>query len=99
MARLRGTQFILNETEVISSQDFNILINQSLGMKNEYIPNSIICTITTQILSIKISIRYSQKNNESINIYITDIKGNLVKNLHESNESKRRYYILGRDKT
>ena len=36
----------------------------------------------------KTSIKYSQKKNESINIYITDIKGNLVKNLHESNKSE-----------
>ena len=82
------TKFMLNETEVLSSQDFNIIINQSLGIKNEYIPNSIILYDNyPNPFNKNTLIKYRQKNNESINIYILDIKGNLVKNLHESNES------------
>ena len=85
------TQFLLNETEVTSSQDFDIIINQSLGIKNEYLPNSIILYDNyPNPFNRNTSIKYSQKNNDSVNIYITDIKGNLVKNLHEVKQSKRR---------
>ena len=84
------TQFLLNETEVTSSQDFNIIINQSLGIKNEYLPNSIILYDNyPNPFNRNTSIKYSQKNNDSVNIYITDIKGYLVKNLHEVKQSKR----------
>ena len=45
---------MLNEAEIITNQDFDILINQSLEIKNEVTPNSIILYIIIQILLMKI---------------------------------------------
>ena len=89
------TKFMLNEAEIITNQDFNILINQSLEIKNEVTPNSIILYDNyPNPFNENTIIKYSQKNNEILKIYITDIKGSLVKVLHERNLSKNNGIIF-----
>ena len=89
------TKFMLNEAEIITNQDFDILINQSLEIKNEVTPNSIILYDNyPNPFNENTIIKYSQKNNEILKIYITDIKGSLVKVLHERNLSKNNGIIF-----
>ena len=89
------TKFMLNEAEIITNQDFDILINQSLEIKNEVTPNSIILYDNyPNPFNENTIIKYSQKNNEILKIYITDIKGSLVKVLHEKNLSKNNGIIF-----
>ena len=83
------TKFMLNEAEIISTQDFNIVINQSLEIKNEVIPNSItLYDNYPNPFNKNTIIKYSQKNNEFIKLYITDINGSIIKVLHDNNLSK-----------
>tara|TARA_Y100000813_G_C23909456_1_gene233558 strand:- start:188 stop:553 length:366 start_codon:yes stop_codon:yes gene_type:complete len=80
---------MLNEAEIISTQDFDIVINQSLEIKNEVIPNSItLYDNYPNPFNKNTLIKYSQKNNEIIKLYVTDIKGSIVKVLHDNNLSK-----------
>ena len=84
------TKFMLNEAEIISTQDFDIVINQSLEIKNEVIPNSItLYDNYPNPFNKNTIIKYSQKNNEFLKLYITDINGSMVKVLHDNNLSKK----------
>ena len=69
------TKFMLNEVELISTQDFDILINQSLEIKNEVTPNSIILYDNyPNPFNENTIIKYSQKNNEILKYTLQILK-------------------------
>ena len=82
-------QFMLNETETISSQDFHIVISQGLNTENDIIPNDI--TLHDNFpnpFNNNTAIRYFHDGKNSPSLYITDIKGRLIKIIHEGKKSR-----------
>ncbi len=80
---------MLNETETISSQDFHIVISQGLNTENNIIPNDI--TLHDNFpnpFNNNTAIRYFHDGKNSSSLYITDIKGRLIKIIHEGKKSR-----------
>ena len=75
-------EFIVNDT--LSLQNFQIVVDQQLNTKNNIIPNDIALHYNfPNPFNNNTVIRYHHDGNNNINLYITDIKGSLIKSLHE----------------
>ena len=80
-------EIMLNET--ISSQDFSIVISQGLNTKNDIIPDDIYLSDNfPNPFNNNTIISYYHDGNKYISLYITDIKGRIIKSLHEGNKPK-----------
>lgn len=82
-------QFMLNETETISSQDFHIVISQGLNTENDIIPNDVALHDNfPNPFNNNTAIRYFHDGKNRPSLYITDIKGRLIKIIHEGKKSR-----------
>ena len=80
---------MLNETETISSEDFHIVISQGLNAENDITPNDIILHDNfPNPFNNNTAIRYLHDGKNSLSIYITDVKGRLIKIIHEGKKSR-----------
>ena len=83
------TQFMLNETETISSENFHIVISQDSTQKMILSLMILPCMIIFQIhFNNNTAIRYFHDGKNSSSLYITDIKGRLIKIIHEGKKSR-----------
>ncbi|MBA64697.1 MAG: hypothetical protein CMG55_02730 [Candidatus Marinimicrobia bacterium] len=84
---IQCNEFMANET--ISSQNFNIVINQSLNTINAIVPDNI--TLYDNFpnpFNNNTVIRYYHNGSKDLSLYITDIKGSLIKYLHDAKNFK-----------